>query len=70
MSANIVAFVNGWRLALLTIAVLPILALCGGLVAWILTNTNSKVSVAYQEAGSIAEQVILVNVLRSKDNRN
>lgn len=50
-------FVSAWRLALLSIAVIPGIAFAGGLYAYTLTGLTSKSRESYANAGIIAEQV-------------
>lgn len=52
-------FVSAWRLALLSIAVIPGIAFAGGLYAYTLTGLTSKSRESYANAGIIAEQVKL-----------
>ncbi|XP_057835072.2 ABC transporter B family member 19 [Cryptomeria japonica] len=54
----VVGFVSAWRLALLSIAVIPGIAFAGGLYAYTLTGLTSKSHEAYANAGNIAEQAI------------
>ncbi|KAG5527475.1 hypothetical protein RHGRI_028388 [Rhododendron griersonianum] len=54
----VVGFVLAWRLALLSVAVIPGIALAGGLYAYILTSLTSKSSESYANASIIAEQAI------------
>ncbi|MCO5550177.1 hypothetical protein L7F22_003659 [Adiantum nelumboides] len=53
-----VGFACVWRLCLVTLAVIPVIAFAGGLYAYTLTKLTSKSQRAYGEAGSIAEQAI------------
>lgn len=53
-----VGFSCVWRLCLVTLAVVPVIAFAGGLYAYTLTRLTSKSQKAYGEAGSIAEQAI------------
>lgn len=53
-----VGFVSAWRLALLSVAVIPGIAFAGGLYAYTLTGLTSKSRESYANAGIIAEQVI------------
>lgn len=46
-----------WRLALLSVAVIPGIAFAGGLYAYTLTGLTSKSRESYANAGIIAEQV-------------
>ena len=50
-------FVSAWRLALLSVAVIPGIAFAGGLYAYTLTGLTSKTRESYANAGIIAEQV-------------
>ncbi|KAF7128948.1 hypothetical protein RHSIM_Rhsim10G0040700 [Rhododendron simsii] len=52
----VVGFVLAWRLALLSVAVIPGIALAGGLYAYILTSLTSKSRESYANASIIAEQ--------------
>ena len=52
-----VGFVSAWRLALLSVAVIPGIAFAGGLYAYTLTGLTSKSRESYANAGVIAEQV-------------
>lgn len=52
-----VGFSSLWKLALVTLAVVPAIATAGGLYAYALTGLTSKSQQAYAEAGGIAEQV-------------
>lgn len=54
----VVGFALVWRLALLSVAVIPGIALAGGLFAYILTGLTSKSRESYAVAGIIAEQVV------------
>ncbi|KAF7129081.1 hypothetical protein RHSIM_Rhsim10G0040800 [Rhododendron simsii] len=54
----VVGFALVWRLALLSVAVIPGIALAGGLFAYILTGLTSKSHELYADAGIIAEQAI------------
>ncbi|CAM6101081.1 unnamed protein product [Calypogeia fissa] len=54
----IVGFTNEWRIALVTVAIVPLIAISGGFYAYSLTTSSSRAAGAYSEAGSIAEQSI------------
>ncbi|KAI8351787.1 P-loop containing nucleoside triphosphate hydrolase protein [Choanephora cucurbitarum] len=53
----IVAFVKGWRLAVVMLATLPVLAGVGGAMGYFITKYTLKAQDSYADAGSIAEQV-------------
>ncbi|KAG6551372.1 hypothetical protein Mapa_007018 [Marchantia paleacea] len=54
----IVGFVNQWRIALVTLAVVPLIAVAGGYYAYALTGLTSRSAEAYERAGSLAEETI------------
>ncbi|AQK44050.1 ABC transporter B family member 19 [Zea mays] len=58
LAGLVVGFVSAWRLALLSIAVIPGIAFAGGLYAYTLTGLTSKSRDSYANAGIIAEQAI------------
>ncbi|CAI9777375.1 unnamed protein product [Fraxinus pennsylvanica] len=58
LAGLVVGFVSAWRLALLSVAVIPGIAFAGGLYAYTLTGLTSKSRESYANAGIIAEQVI------------
>lgn len=59
LAGLVVGFVSAWKLALLSVAVIPGIAFAGGLYAYTLTGLTSKSRESYANAGIIAEQVIL-----------
>ncbi|KAJ4707471.1 ABC transporter B family protein [Melia azedarach] len=58
LAGLVVGFVSAWRLALLSIAVIPGIAFAGGLYAYTLTGLTSKSRESYSNAGIIAEQAV------------
>lgn len=60
LAGLVVGFVAAWRLALLSVAVIPGIAFAGGLYAYTLTGLTSKSRQSYANAGIIAEQVNLI----------
>ncbi|KAJ8750357.1 hypothetical protein K2173_014272 [Erythroxylum novogranatense] len=58
LAGLVVGFVSAWRLALLSIAVIPGIAFAGGLYAYTLTGLTSKSRESYAQAGIIAEQAV------------
>eukprot|EP00249_Psilotum_nudum_P016028 c25619_g2_i1 orf=2-967(-) len=54
----VVGFSAVWRLCLVTLAVVPVIAFAGGLYAYTLTRLSTKSQQAYGEAGTIAAQTI------------
>ncbi|KAG5226904.1 ABC transporter family member [Salix suchowensis] len=57
LAGLVVGFVSAWRLALLSVAVIPGIAFAGGLYAYTLTGLTSKSRESYAQAGIIAEQL-------------
>lgn len=60
LAGLVVGFVSAWRLALLSVAVIPGIAFAGGLYAYTLTGLTSKSRESYANAGIIAEQVSFI----------
>lgn len=63
LAGLVVGFVSAWKLALLSIAVIPGIAFAGGLYAYTLTGLTSKSRESYANAGIIAEQVSLFAII-------
>ncbi|KAL9555441.1 hypothetical protein MBANPS3_002351 [Mucor bainieri] len=53
----VVAFIKGWRLAVIMLAVMPLLVVTGGCMGFFITKYTLASQNAYASAGSIAEQV-------------
>ncbi|KAL0398392.1 UNVERIFIED_CONTAM: ABC transporter B family member 9 [Sesamum radiatum] len=53
-----IAFIKGWRLALVLSSCIPALVIAGGCVALIMSKMSSRSQTAYAEAGNIAEQTV------------
>lgn len=58
LAGLVVGFVSAWRLALLSVAIIPAIAFAGGLYAYTLTGLTSKSRESYANAGITAEQAI------------
>lgn len=52
-----VGFSTVWQLSLVTLAIVPLIALAGGLYAFAVTGLMSRSRQAYIKAGGIAEEV-------------
>jgi uncharacterized membrane protein len=52
-----VGFSSVWQLTLLTVAVVPLMAIAGGAYAAAMTGLSKKSQLAYVEAGKVAEEV-------------
>lgn len=66
LAGLVVGFVSAWKLALLSVAVIPGIAFAGGLYAYTLTGLTSKSRESYANAGVIAEQVLLKSLKSHK----
>nr|GMC75663.1 ABC transporter B family member 13-like [Ipomoea batatas] len=53
-----VGFLSVWQLTLLTLAVVPLIAVAGGTYTLIMSNLSQKGEAAYAEAGKVAEEAI------------
>ncbi|KAJ1967670.1 hypothetical protein H4R34_006366, partial [Dimargaris verticillata] len=54
----ILAFIKGWQLAIVLLAVLPLLALAGTLVTMLIATKSTGGQSSYGAAGAVAEEVI------------
>lgn len=59
----VVGFTAVWQLALVTLAVVPLIAVIGGIHTTTLAKLTSKSQGAMSQAGNIVEQVEFPNVL-------
>ncbi|KAK6938975.1 ABC transporter-like, ATP-binding domain [Dillenia turbinata] len=53
-----VGFTSVWQLTLLTLAVVPLIAVAGGAYTVIISTISEKGEAAYAEAGNVAEEII------------
>ncbi|KAL2319184.1 hypothetical protein Fmac_033060 [Flemingia macrophylla] len=53
-----IGFTSVWQLTLLTLAVVPLIAIAGGAYTIIMSTLSGKGEAAYAEAGKVAEEVI------------
>ncbi|KAK4516374.1 uncharacterized protein ATC70_011345 [Mucor velutinosus] len=53
----IISFVKGWRLAVVMLATVPLMALVGGAIDYLITKYTLRAQDSYAHAGSVAEQV-------------
>jgi len=54
----IIAFIHGWKLALVILSVVPVISLLGAVMMKVLTASSEKESAAYAKAGAVAEEVL------------
>lgn len=52
-----IGFISVWQLTLLTLAVVPLIAIAGGAYTLIMSTFSQKGEAAYAEGGKIAEEV-------------
>lgn len=58
LAGFIIGFVRVWQISLVTLSIVPLIALAGGLYAYVTIGLIAKVRKAYVRAGEIAEEVI------------
>lgn len=66
----IIGFVRVWQISLVTLSIVPLIALAGGLYAYVTIGLIAKVRKAYVRAGEIAEEVIHMFYYPSRVSRN
>lgn len=57
-----IGFTSVWQLTLLTLAVVPLIAIAGGSYTIIMSTLSEKSEAAYAEAGKVAEEVSLISI--------
>ncbi|GLJ08654.1 hypothetical protein SUGI_0093070 [Cryptomeria japonica] len=58
LAGFIVAFIRGWKLALVMLSMIPLLVVAGGSIAMVIFKLSSRGQQAYAEAANIVEQTI------------
>ncbi|PIN22820.1 Multidrug/pheromone exporter, ABC superfamily [Handroanthus impetiginosus] len=58
ISGFAVGFIRVWQISLVTLSIVPLIALAGGVYAYVATGLIARVRKAYVKAGEIAEEVI------------
>ncbi|XP_047948128.1 ABC transporter B family member 2-like [Salvia hispanica] len=53
-----VGFMRVWQISLVTLSIVPLIAIAGGIYAYVATGLIARVRKSYVEAGEIAEEVI------------
>ncbi|XP_068649595.1 ABC transporter B family member 10-like [Aristolochia californica] len=53
-----IGFLRVWQISLVTLSIVPLIAIAGGIYAYIATGLIARVRKSYQRAGEIAEEVI------------
>ncbi|CAA7015678.1 unnamed protein product [Microthlaspi erraticum] len=54
----VIGFLSVWQLTLLTLAVVPLIAIAGGGYAIVMSTISEKSEAAYADAGKVAEEVV------------
>ena len=54
----IIAFVRGWKMALVLLSIMPVLAACSGLMAYGINKSSQASADAYASAGGIAQEAL------------
>ena len=57
ISGFIIGFVRVWQISLVTLSIVPLIALAGGLYAFVTIGLIAKIRKSYVKAGEIAEEV-------------
>ena len=57
-----VGFVKVWQITLVTLSIVPLIAIAGGLYAWVATGLIARIRKSYVKAGEIAEEVSSVSL--------
>ncbi|KAJ8761927.1 hypothetical protein K2173_006529 [Erythroxylum novogranatense] len=58
ISGFVIAFIKGWRLAVVLLSCIPVLALAGGVMGTTMTKMATIVQASYAEAGNVVEQTV------------
>ncbi|KAB1209235.1 ABC transporter B family member 2 [Morella rubra] len=58
LAGFIIGFARVWQITLVTLSIVPLIAIAGGLYAWVATGLIARVRKSYVKAGEIAEEVI------------
>ncbi|WZZ59089.1 hypothetical protein YC2023_059196 [Brassica napus] len=61
----VIGFLSVWQLTLLTLAVVPLIAIAGGGYALIMSTISKKSEAAYADAGKVAEEVSIASYVRT-----
>lgn len=60
LAGFIIGFLRVWQISLVTLSIVPLIALAGGVYAFVATGLIARVRKSYVKAGEIAEEVSLV----------
>ena len=62
LSGFTIGFVRVWQITLVTLSIVPLIALAGGLYAYVATGLIVRIRKSYVKAGEIAEEVSSVSI--------
>lgn len=68
LAGFIIGFARVWQITLVTLSIVPLIAIAGGLYAWVATGLIARVRKSYVKAGEIAEEVSTVTLSCSYSN--
>ncbi|XP_058748881.1 ABC transporter B family member 9-like [Vicia villosa] len=54
----VIAFIKGWRLAVVLLACMPCVILAGGFMSMLMSKMSSRGQIAYAEAGNVVDQTV------------
>lgn len=54
----IIGFSRVWQISLVTLSIVPLIALAGGIYAFVATGLIARVRKSYVKAGEVAEEVV------------
>ncbi|XP_061370011.1 ABC transporter B family member 9-like [Gastrolobium bilobum] len=54
----VIAFIKGWRLAVVLLACVPCVVIAGGVMSMLMARMSSRGQAAYAEAGNVVEQTV------------
>lgn len=58
MGGFAIAFIKGWRLAVVLLGCIPLVVVAGGAMASIMSKMAGRGQVAYADAGNVVEQTV------------
>lgn len=55
-----IGFIRVWQISLVTLSIVPLIAIAGGIYAYVATGLIARVRKSYVKAGEIAEEVPII----------
>jgi ATP-binding cassette subfamily B (MDR/TAP) protein 1 len=59
LAGFLIGFLRVWQITLVTLLIVPLIALAGGIYVWVTFGLLARVQKSYVKAGEIAEEVCL-----------